>query len=153
MTPKLARWWLKGVGTAPTKSRDLLITCSCFDKSKTLLLCSLFYLLGLCDFKYQPFCFKRCNRNSHFIRAYRNSWTLDAIVWRWTLYTGLCTLDCRHWTLDTGLWTLDSGLWTLDSGRYTQEGKLWALDAVFDWFRTKSEPSFWVCLFYREYRF
>ena len=37
--------------------------------------------------------------------AYRNSWTLDARVGRWTL--------------DAGLWTLDAGLWTLDPGRYT----------------------------------
>ena len=44
--------------------------------------------------------------------AYRNSWTLDARVGRWTLDAGL-------WMLDSGRWTLDAGLWTLDSGRYT----------------------------------
>ena len=34
-----------------------------------------------------------------FKMAYRNSWTLDARVGRWTL--------------DAGLWMLDSGRWTL----------------------------------------
>ena len=37
------------------------------------------------------------------ITAYRNSWSLDARVGRWTL--------------DAGRWTLDAGRWTLDSGR------------------------------------
>ena len=46
------------------------------------------------------------------ITAYRNSWTLDARVGRWSLDAGL-------WTLDAGLGTLDSGLWTPDTGRYT----------------------------------
>ena len=46
------------------------------------------------------------------LKAYRNSWTLDARVGRWTLDAGL-------WTLDTGLWTLGSGLRALDSGRWT----------------------------------
>ena len=47
-----------------------------------------------------------------------------------------------------GLWTqeLDAGRWKLDSRR-------WTLDAGLDWFRTKSEPSFWFFLVYREYRF
>ena len=44
--------------------------------------------------------------------AYRNSWTLNARVGRWTL-------DAELWVLDSGLWTLDAGLWTLDSGRST----------------------------------
>ena len=41
------------------------------------------------------------------IRVYRNSWTLDTRVGRWTL--------------DAGCWTLNAGLlhWTLDAGRYT----------------------------------
>ena len=35
----------------------------------------------------------------YFLLAYRNTWTLDARVGRWTL--------------DDDLWTLDSGPWTL----------------------------------------
>ena len=34
--------------------------------------------------------------------AYRNSWTLDARVGRWTLDAGLWTLDAEPWTLDSG---------------------------------------------------
>ena len=45
-----------------------------------------------------------------WIKAYRNSWTLNARVGRWTLQAGL-------WTLDSGRWTLHAGLWTLDSAR------------------------------------
>ena len=55
------------------------------------------------------------------LMAYRNSWTLEARVGRWTL--------------DSGRWTLDAGLWTLDSGRWTQ-------DIVVNCCRTESEPSF-----------
>ena len=51
--------------------------------------------------------------------AYRNSWTLDARVERWTLDTGLWILDAELWMLDSGRWTLDAGRWTLDSGRWT----------------------------------
>ena len=40
------------------------------------------------------------------LMAYRNSWTLEARVGRWTL-------DSGRWTLDAGLWTLDAGLRTL----------------------------------------
>ena len=47
------------------------------------------------------------------ITAYRNSWTLDARVGRWTLDAGLWTLDSGRWTLDSGRWTLDAGPWTL----------------------------------------
>ena len=53
------------------------------------------------------------------IAAYRNSWTLDGRVGRWTLDAGLWTLDSGRWTLDSVRWTLDAGLWTLDTGRYT----------------------------------
>ena len=51
--------------------------------------------------------------------SYRNPWTLDARVGRWTLDAGLWTLDCGQLTVDAGLWTLDAGLWTLDSGHWT----------------------------------
>ena len=51
-----------------------------------------------------------------FYRAYRNSWTLDARVGRWALYTGLWTLNAGRWTLDSGSWTLDAGLWILHLG-------------------------------------
>ena len=48
-------------------------------------------------------CFDTINKgNIHFTKAYRNSWTLDARVGRWTL-------DAGPWTLDTELWMLDSG--------------------------------------------
>ena len=50
--------------------------------------------------------------------AYRNSWTLDARVGRWTLDAGLLTLGPGLWTLDSERWTLDSGHWTLDFGRW-----------------------------------
>ena len=53
-------------------------------------------------------------------KAYRNSWTLDLSVGRWTL-------DAGPWTLDAGPWTLDSGRWTLDSGRWTLDATLWTL--------------------------
>ena len=46
--------------------------------------------------------------------AYRNSWTLDARVGRWTLDAGLQTLDSRRWTLDSGCWTLDAECQTVD---------------------------------------
>ena len=55
----------------------------------------------------------------YFLLAYRNSWTLNSRVGRWTLDAGLWTLDSGLWTLDSGRWTLDAGLWTLDSGRWT----------------------------------
>ena len=63
-------------------------------------------------------------RNSHGnpSLAYRNSWTLDPRVGRWTW-----TLDDGLWTLDSGLWTLDSGLWTLDAGLRALNTRLWAL--------------------------
>ena len=53
-------------------------------------------------------------------KAYRNSWTLELSVGRWTL-------DAGPWTLDAGPWTLDSGRWTLDSGRWTLDATLWTL--------------------------
>ena len=62
-------------------------------------------------------------------RVYRNSWTLDARVGRWTLDAGLWTLDPGRWTLDSVRWTLDAGLWTLDSGRWTVDVGLWMLDS------------------------
>ena len=49
--------------------------------------------------------------------AYRNSWTLDARVGRWTLDAGRWTLDSGRWTLKTleaRLWTLGIGCWILD---------------------------------------
>ena len=67
--------------------------------------------------------------------AYRNSWTLDARVGRWTLDAGLwtldsgrCTLDTGRWTLDAELWTLDAELWTLDAGLSTLNSGRWMLD-------------------------
>ena len=52
-------------------------------------------------------CFDTINKgNIHFTKAYRNSWTLDARVGRWTL-------DAGPWTLDTELWMLDSGFQTV----------------------------------------
>ena len=48
------------------------------------------------------------------LRAYRNSWTLDAKVGRWTLNAGLWTLGSSHWTLEARLWTLDIGFCILD---------------------------------------
>ena len=105
--------------------------------------------------------------NTSWQGAYRNSWTRDASVGRWTLDTGLWTLDSGRWTLDAGLWTLDSGRWTLDAGLwmldsgrwildsalsrldvgcYTLDVGLWELDTIIDCFRTKSEASFWFCL-------
>ena len=51
--------------------------------------------------------------------TYWNSWALDARVGRWTLDTGLRTLDSA----------LDSGFWTLDPGRETLEVGRWTLDA------------------------
>ena len=53
-------------------------------------------------------------------------------------------MDSGRWTLGTGPWTLDLGLWTWDSGRWTLplKARLWALEAVVEWFRTESEPSF-----------
>ena len=48
--------------------------------------------------------------------AYRNSWTLNARVGRWTL-------DAALWMLNSGFWTLDFGRWTLDSGRWTQDAQ------------------------------
>ena len=63
--------------------------------------------------------------------AYRNSWTLDARVGRWTLDTGLWKLDSERWTLDAGLWTLEFERWTLDAGlgRWTLDSGSWFLDA------------------------
>ena len=109
------------------------------------------------------------NRKFHMriFLTYRNSWTLDARVGRWTLHAGLWTLDAGRWTLDAGRWTLTDGRWTLDSGRwtldpglwtlnvgrwtldagcYTLNVGLWALDTIVDCFKTKSEASFWFCL-------
>ena len=60
--------------------------------------------------------------------AYRDSWTLDAIVGRWTLDAKLWMLEFGRWTLDAGLWALDSGRWTLDSGLWTLDAGLWKLD-------------------------
>ena len=63
------------------------------------------------------------------VKAYRNSWSLDARVRRWTLNSGLWMLDPGRWTLDAGLWMLDAGLWTLDAGRWTLDAGLWILDS------------------------
>ena len=60
--------------------------------------------------------------------AYRNPWTLDTSVGRWTL--------------DAGLRTLDPGRWNLDAERYILDAGLWTLDTVVDCFRTESEASF-----------
>ena len=106
--------------------------------------------------------------------TYRNSWTLESRVGRWTLDAELWTLDSGCWTLDSGRWMLDPGLWMLDFGRWTLEAGLWTLDpghwtlnvgrwilyaglwtldagfwtldTVVDCCRTESEPSFWSYL-------
>ena len=59
------------------------------------------------------------------ITAYRNSWSLDARVGRWTLDAGRWTLDARVWTLDSGRWTPDAGLWTLDAESWTLNSRRW----------------------------
>ena len=79
---------------------------------------------------------------SNILPAYRNPWTLDARVGRWTLDAGLWTVDAGFWTLDAGPWTLDAGLWTLHFGR----SGYWTLDTVIDCCRTESKSSFWFCL-------
>ena len=38
--------------------------------------------------------------------GYRNFWTLDASVGRWTLEAGFWTLEASLWTLSFGHWTL-----------------------------------------------
>ena len=63
------------------------------------------------------------------ITAYRNSWTLDARVGRWTLDAGRWTLDAGRWTLESGHWNLDAGLRTLDSGRWTLDSGRWTLNS------------------------
>ena len=78
-------------------------------------------------------------RKEEYKKTYRNSWTLNARVKRWTLDAGLWTLDSGHLTLDAECWTLDAGLWTLDAG-------LWTLGTVVVCCRTESKPSFWTCL-------
>ena len=60
--------------------------------------------------------FSKCVINRS-VSAYRNSWTLNARVGRWTRDAELWMLDPGRWTLDPGRWTLDAALWTLDSGR------------------------------------
>ena len=67
---------------------------------------------------------------SNILPAYRNSWTLDARVGRWTLDAGLWTVDAGIWTLDFGRWTLDAGLWMLDSGLWTLGCGRYTLDAL-----------------------
>ena len=54
-------------------------------------------------------------------KTYRNFWTLDARV---------------------GRWTLDAGLWTLGSGRWILEFGLWTLGTVVNCCRIESEHSF-----------
>ena len=125
--------------------------------------------LSKIPFASNVFTFCIWNRKFHMriFLTYRNSWTLDARVGRWTLHAGLWTLDAGRWTLDAGRWTLTDGRWTLDSGRwtldpglwtlnvgrwtldagcYTLDVGLWALDTIVDCFKTKSEASFWFCL-------
>ena len=63
------------------------------------------------------------------ITAYRNSWSLDARVGRWTLDAGRWTLDARVWTLDSGRWTPDAGLWTRDAGLWTLDAESWTLNS------------------------
>ena len=63
------------------------------------------------------------------VKAYRNSWALDARVGRWTLDSGHWTVDAGLWALDSGRWTLDSEPWTLNSGSWTMDTELWTLDA------------------------
>ena len=96
--------------------------------------------------------------HTEFLDSGRKSWTLDSGCW--TLNAGLWMLDSGQWTLDSGFWMLDSGLWTLvprlwtlnarrwmlDIGCYTLDVGLWTLDTIIDFFRTKSEGSYWFCL-------
>ena len=56
------------------------------------------------------------------VTTYRNSWTLDARVGRWTLDAGLWMLDSGRWTMDSGRWTLDVGL-CLDSEPWTMNAR------------------------------
>ena len=74
--------------------------------------------------------FSKCVINRS-VSAYRNSWTLDARVGRWTLDVELWTLDAGLWTLHSGvgLWTLNSRCWTLNPGRWTLEVGLWTLNS------------------------
>ena len=68
---------------------------------------------------------------AHILKAYQNSWTLDARVGRWTLDAELWSLDAWRWTLVPGLWLLDSRLWTLDIGHWTLDSGLWTLSVTF----------------------
>ena len=68
-------------------------------------------------------------KKSTSILAYRNSWTLDASVRRWTLDAGPWILDSGRWTLDAGIWTLKSERWNLDAGTWTLDSRRWTLDA------------------------
>ena len=51
--------------------------------------------------------FKVCSCSFGKKTAYRNFWTLDASVGRWTLE------EAGFWTLEASLWTLSFGHWTL----------------------------------------
>ena len=61
---------------------------------------------------YILFKWRRILLDHHFNESYRDFWTLDARVGRWTL-------DARLWTLNSGCWTLDAGRWTMESGPWT----------------------------------
>ena len=63
-----------------------------------------------------------------FQTAYRNYWTLDARVGRWTLVAGVWMLNPGRWPLDVGSWTLDSGRWTLNPGRWTLDAECQIMD-------------------------
>ena len=65
-------------------------------------------------------------------KSYRNFWTLNASVGRWTLDAGFWTLhlDAGLWTFDSGCWSLDAGPWSLDVGSWTLDAGLWTLDSV-----------------------
>ena len=71
----------------------------------------------------------------HFFLAYRNCWTMDGSVRRFSLDTWMLTLDSGHWTRDAGPWTLDPGFWILDSGRYILDAGLshWDCLWLFYW--------------------
>ena len=77
---------------------------------------------------------KRRMSYREFFLAYRNSWTLDARVGRWTL-------DAGFWTLGPGRWTLDTGRWTLDVGCYTLDAGFWARNTIADCFKPVSDSA------------
>ena len=87
---------------------------------------------------------------SNILPAYRNSWTLDARVGRWTLDAGPWTLGCGRYTLDardTGHWTLS--LTVAEQNRNPVSDFAW-LD-YWKFFGSESLRTSWSPLFCRDY--